>query len=53
MFFESTQWNKEKGDREFRPEFSHVKAFTQDGSDYVAWLYTKPDFGCVMHEKKP
>jgi hypothetical protein len=25
--------------------------FVQDGSDYVAYLYTKPEFFCAHHEK--
>lgn len=25
-------------------------AFTQDGSDYIATLYCRSDFGCVLYE---
>ena len=28
-------------------------AYTKDGSDYKATLYTKNDFGCVEWERKP
>lgn len=26
------------------------KAYVQDGSEYVADMFTAPDFGCVLHE---
>jgi hypothetical protein len=28
-------------------------AYTQDGSDYQADLFTHADFGCILHEETP
>lgn len=39
---------------EFAARLDHdVKAFTQDGSEYVADLHVRSDFGCILHESKP
>ena len=29
-----------------------TRALAMDGEQYVAWLYTAPDFGCVQFEAK-
>lgn len=31
----------------------NADAFVQDASGYKADLYTRPDFCCTLHEKKP
>lgn len=50
QFWDNTQWTK-GGEREFKDP--NVLALTQDGSDYISMLLTKPAFGCVMfHAKK-
>jgi len=36
--------------RSLKPEHSGTKMFVQDGSDYVAYLYTAADFFCAHHE---
>lgn len=30
-----------------------VTAYTQDGSDFIAYLHTRADFGCTLHEAPP
>ena len=48
MFWNCTEW-VEKGDdyvRELNNEHKNDKAFVQDGSDYIAYLITKEEFGC-------
>ena len=52
MFWEATEWDDEGDGRRLRKGHENDKAFTQDGSDYMAHLLTRPDFGCVMHEEK-
>lgn len=37
--------------RRVRPEYEGTKMFVQDGSDYLATLYTAADFGCVHFDK--
>lgn len=32
--------------------FGEAKAVVKDGSDYMAELLTRPDFGCVLFETK-
>lgn len=49
MFWNATEWD-EDGVRTVRDQYKNIKAFTQDGSDYRAYLLTRPDFGCVSHE---
>lgn len=51
-FFNATNWDAETGEHRLEKEYENRKAFTQDGSDYRSVLLTKPDFGCVQHEKK-
>ena len=48
MFWNCTEW-VEKGDdcvRELNKKHKDDKAFVQDGSDYIAYLITKEEFGC-------
>jgi hypothetical protein len=52
MFWDSTEWD-ENGEQVFSERAKDVMAFVQDGSDYKAYLYTRPQFGCVSHEVKP
>jgi hypothetical protein len=58
-WWEATEWREdgpEDPDRPFeiirtlKPEHSGTKMFVQDGSDYVAYLYTAADFFCAHHE---
>jgi hypothetical protein len=49
MFFDATTWGPD-GPRVLKPEFAKMTAFTQDGSDYKAYLYTTKDHGCTLHE---
>jgi hypothetical protein len=49
MFWESTRWRADGDGREWKPEAADTTAFAQDGSDYSAVLYTKPEHGCTMH----
>lgn len=50
MLWDSTQWSDDGDRREFVKTAESTTAFVQDGSDYKAWLYTKPGHGCVMHK---
>jgi hypothetical protein len=51
MFWNMTEWKEVDDDyrREFKPEAENTTAFVQDGSDYVAKLFTRPTHGCTMH----
>ncbi len=49
QYWDATEWDKNGDRRQLRQEFINSLAFVQDGSDYRADLYTKPDFGCVQH----
>ena len=40
------------GNEVIADEYKDTKAFTQDASDYVSMLLTRPDFGCVMFEEQ-
>lgn len=51
QFWDTTEWNRNSDDDYYTPrvlkeEFKNQKAFTQDGSDYMADLITTEDFGC-------
>jgi len=49
--WEATDWSD--GDDDglvLRPEFKDRKMFTRDGSEYVAYLLTMPDFHCSEHQ---
>lgn len=50
QFWDASEWDKDGDGRKLRPEFSDSLAFVQDGSDFRAYLYTKPEFGCVQHD---
>lgn len=50
MFWDSTKWTDD-GERTWTAEAENNTAFVQDGSDYLADLYTKPNHGCTMHER--
>ena len=52
LFWNAYDWNKETGYPEIIEECKDDKMFVQDGSDYVAALYTRSDFGCVSFEWK-
>ena len=49
MLWYATEWSSDEDGRQLKAEFSDVKHFVQDASDYSARLYTKPDFGCVSY----
>jgi hypothetical protein len=38
--------------RGLKPEFTGLKMFSQDGSDYHAYLLTMPDFFCAHFEAR-
>jgi hypothetical protein len=48
MFWDVTEWDEDGDGRRFSAETS-ATAFAQDGSDYSARVYTKPEHGCTMH----
>lgn len=50
--FEATEWRDVNGDyrRAPKPQFEDQKFFVQDGSDYKAEMFTKPDFFCAHFE---
>ena len=52
MLFDSCKWAEDGESRQFDPAVT-ATAFAQDGSDYTAHLYTKPEHGCTMHEDAP
>jgi hypothetical protein len=47
MFWDSTDWDVAGNKRVFKDD---SLAFAQDGSDYSAYLLTKPEFYCNMWE---
>jgi len=54
MFWDATEWNPDEDaidycERIFIQPLT-TKAFVQDASDYRAYLFTMPDFGCNQHE---
>lgn len=52
MYWDMTKWTK-KGKRKYTKEGKKLKAFVQDGSDFMADLLTKPTFYCNQYENKP
>lgn len=50
--WEAIEWDEDNERRFFKPGYDEQLSFTQDGSQYRADLYTRPDFGCVHHEEK-
>jgi hypothetical protein len=52
-FWEVSTWTRggtEDWERKLKAEFRDLKMFCQDGSDYRAYLLTKPDFYCAHFE---
>jgi hypothetical protein len=54
LWWDASEWDGDKNgyNRIISPKYKDQKAFTQDGSDYSAALYTRKDFGCVEHKEK-
>lgn len=50
QYWDVTDWDEDGTGRVMKPEYTKTTAFCQDGSDYSATLYTKPEHGCTMHE---
>ena len=50
MLWRSTEWSKDGDARIFSSHAVDKTAFVQDGSDYVAALYTKPEHSCTMYK---
>lgn len=50
MLWDSTEWRDDTDERVLKKEHEKSKVFVQDGSDYIAYMLTMPDFGCVSHE---
>ena len=52
--WDATEWVKNEGDgyteRLVKPELADQMSFVQDGSDYSASLWTKPEFFCAHHQ---
>jgi hypothetical protein len=48
-FWDATEWSEDCDKRVFKRDAENITAFAQDGSDYIAQLYTKPEHGCTMH----
>lgn len=51
MLWNATEWRENEEGRVFKDRYKDTLAFVQDGSDYSANLYTRPDFGCVAYLK--
>lgn len=53
MWWDATTWVEDAEwpapDRALLPEHAGVRMFVQDGSDFVAYLYTTADFFCADH----
>lgn len=52
-FWDSTDWDDGGEKLVFTPEVERVHHFTQDGSDYIASLLTRPTFGCASFQAAP
>ena len=52
MIWEVSEWREVDEDcqRVIKEEYKDYKAFVKDGSDYMAKLLTKADFGCNQFE---
>jgi len=57
MWWDATEWTDEPDPvndwgnlRRLLPQYEGTKMFVQDGSDYLAYLYTMPDFSCAHFE---
>ena len=44
------EWNEEGDKNVFTTEGENLNKFVKDGSDYLAKLLTKPNFGCTDWE---
>lgn len=51
-YWDSTEWNDEEecDGRVLKKQYANRLAFVRDASDYSAYLYTFPNFGCVQYE---
>lgn len=49
LLWDCTEWGDDFS-RTLKDECADVKMFCQDGSDYKASLYTRPDHGCLSYE---
>jgi len=45
------EWEEIGIERVLKEEWEGTTAFANDGSSYVAYLTTKAEFGCTMHEE--
>lgn len=54
MFWDATEWRDEGDgyDRFPLPKYENQKVFVQDGSDYMAHMYTRPDHFCGEFQPK-
>lgn len=54
-YWEASEWIESDDEdiyRSLKPECKDDLAFAQDGSDYVAYLVTRPDFFCAHFEER-
>lgn len=49
--WDASEWGDNGDGRVLTEKAEGHKAFVQDGSDYMAKLLTRPDFGCVEFER--
>ena len=50
LLYDVTEWDDDGDKRVLVAEHRTTLAFVQDASDYVAYLLTRPEFGCVSHQ---
>jgi len=48
LLWDATDWAEDGLSLEFTKEGNNLQAFVQDGSDYIAYLYTRPEFYCAQ-----
>ncbi len=53
QLWDSTEWDDDGFSIVLTESAKDAMAFVQDGSDYRANLYTKPDFYCAQFIEKP
>lgn len=51
LHYDAFEWRADSDNLVVKEKYKDVKAFAQDGSDYIAFLLTQEDFMCVMHEE--
>jgi hypothetical protein len=55
--WEAAKWIRDakdgEGDYQLTEDGKQSSAFVQDGSEYMAILFTKPDFSCKLWEEIP